>query len=210
MIGDPETARDAAQEAWFEILKALPSYEGRSRFSPWIYSVAKRAIMRHAAKEKRYSTRFLAELFKIKADDGVPEVERIPYEDRTAYIRLRCDECLTGILHCLSNEDRLIYLLRVVGRVEHAEIGRIMELEEASVRQRYSRARSKLSRFLSGNCAIYNPEGTCVCKYSEAMRRYDRGQEWREVRAMAQRMLFLYAANKYHPEKDYIAEIAGS
>lgn len=33
MLRDPEAARDAAQEAWVQILKSLPSFRGEAKLS---------------------------------------------------------------------------------------------------------------------------------------------------------------------------------
>jgi RNA polymerase sigma-70 factor (ECF subfamily) len=59
MIQNSETAADASQEVWVEILKSLHSFEGRSALSTWIYAITKRVVMRHAQRERVYSTRFL-------------------------------------------------------------------------------------------------------------------------------------------------------
>lgn len=40
MVWDAETARDAAQEVWCEILKSLSSFQGNSELSTWIYTIS--------------------------------------------------------------------------------------------------------------------------------------------------------------------------
>jgi len=203
MIRDREAARDAAQQVWLEITRSLPSFDGRSRLSTWVWTVARRTVSRQASKEKTYSTRFLHEFFVLREDEGMPELERVPVEDRVAWARLQCDECLTGILHCLGNEDRFIYLLRVLGGLSFAEIAEIVECEEPAARQAYSRGSRKLSRFLSGNCALYNPDGDCRCKLKAPLRSLESSLDYRRVRELSKRMLFLEAAESFHPPKEY-------
>ncbi len=41
MIQNPEMAKDAAQEAWMEILKSLKTFKGESKISTWIYTVGR-------------------------------------------------------------------------------------------------------------------------------------------------------------------------
>ena len=65
MIQNPEAAKDAAQEAWTEILKSLGTFKGKSKISTWIYTIASRVILKQAKNEKVYSTQYLSEYFKI-------------------------------------------------------------------------------------------------------------------------------------------------
>jgi len=59
MIQDEETAREAAQEIWLEVMESLSSFQGRSKLSTWLYTIAYRIAIRYAKKEQIYSTRLL-------------------------------------------------------------------------------------------------------------------------------------------------------
>jgi RNA polymerase sigma-70 factor (ECF subfamily) len=203
MIRNEETARDAAQEVWCEILGSLAGFDGRSGLSTWIWTIARRTIARHARKEKIWSTRFLAEFFDSRDADGLDAMERIPSQDRQAWIRLECDDCLTGIMLCVPHEERFVYLLRVLGGLPYAEIALVLEREEAAVRQSFSRSARKLRRFLDSQCLLYNPEGSCRCKMRQPILATDHQAEYRKVRELSRKMLFLEAAESYHPDKDY-------
>ena len=50
MMQDEETAREAAQEIWLEVMESLPSFQGRSKFSTWLYTIAYRIAIRYAKK----------------------------------------------------------------------------------------------------------------------------------------------------------------
>jgi RNA polymerase sigma factor (sigma-70 family) len=52
MTRNSALAEDAAQEAWLQIFKRLPSFEGRSSLSTWIYTIASRTILRYMKSEK--------------------------------------------------------------------------------------------------------------------------------------------------------------
>jgi RNA polymerase sigma-70 factor (ECF subfamily) len=51
MIFNNELAREAAQEVWYEIFKSADSFKGNSSMSTWIYTIAKRTILRLARSE---------------------------------------------------------------------------------------------------------------------------------------------------------------
>jgi RNA polymerase sigma-70 factor (ECF subfamily) len=201
MFARRESGEDAAQEIWQEIVRSLPSFQGRSKLSTWVWTIARRTALRLAKREKAYTTRFLHELFLLREEDGMAEIERIPSQDRMAWIRLQCDDCLSGIMQCLSNEDRIAYLLRQLVALPFSEIAEIVERDEAALRKANSRAQAKVNRFLEGNCSLYNPSGGCRCKLSAPLREVDSKGEYRSVRELAGS--FLQAAESYHPPKDY-------
>ena len=55
MIKNNDLAKDASQEVWIEILKSLKNFKGDSTISTWIYTIAKRTILKYAVKERIYS-----------------------------------------------------------------------------------------------------------------------------------------------------------
>jgi RNA polymerase sigma-70 factor (ECF subfamily) len=159
--------------------------------------------MKHWQREKTYSTRFLKEYFTLKENEGMYELAQIPTEDKTAWVRLQCDECLTGIVHCLNNEDRMTYLLRVAGRLPFADIAEILEKEEPALRKSFERSRKKVSGFLNSQCFLYNPGGDCRCKIKEPIKHTDKKKEYKTVQQAARKMHFLEAADSYYPGHDY-------
>jgi RNA polymerase sigma factor (sigma-70 family) len=134
MIQNPEIAKDAAQEAWMEILKSLKTFKGESKISTWIYAIASRVILKQAKDEKIYSTQYLSEYFR----DGERESPFEQEADKRRWVKEMCDKCLTGILHCLSNQDRLLYVLYDIAGLSHREISMIVDDRESTVRQRVS------------------------------------------------------------------------
>jgi len=200
MIRDQETAEDAAQEAWSEIVRSIPSFEGRSALSTWVYAVARRTIMRAARNEKRYSTRFLAEFFEINADDGLPQYFAQTEDARLEWLRAQCEACLNAVLHCVHNDDRFIYLLRKVADLPFARIAEVVGKSEVAVRQIHSRSSRKVSGFLRGHCTLYNPEGACRCKLSAPLKQAP--EAWAPIRRISRKILFLREADRFHfPEE---------
>jgi RNA polymerase sigma-70 factor (ECF subfamily) len=182
MIRDREAAQDAAQEVWFQLMKSLPSFSGRSSIGTWVWTVARRTIWCHIRREKVYSIRFM--------------------EDRRAWIQLECDECLTAILHCVHNQDRFIYLMRTLAHLGFAQIGEVLGLQEAAARQSYNRARRKIGNFLSSQCLLYNPDGNCRCRMKAPIKKNYKASEYRKVRELSRRIMFMEAAETFNPPKE--------
>jgi RNA polymerase sigma-70 factor (ECF subfamily) len=176
MILDRTEAEDAAQQAWLAVLEGLPRFRGRSSLSTWIYSVASRVILRHAAGERTHSTRFIRAY--LRADEPGLAAPDIQAPDHRTWVKRMCDRCLTGILHCLDDTDRLVYVLSDVVEVEGAEIAAITGLPRTAVRQRVVRIRRKLRRFLEGECVLFNPHGSCACRMRRAVEEIDLPAEY--------------------------------
>ena len=177
MIQNPEMAKDAAQEAWMEILKSFDTFKGESKISTWIYTIASRVILRLAKDEKVYSTRYLSEYFR----DGERESPFEKEEDKRKWVKEMCDKCLTGILHCLSNEDRLLYVLYDIAGLPYREISEIVDSQENTVRKRISRSRKKLHNFLNEECVLFKPDGNCSCRMKKHVVGIDLPSEYKKL-----------------------------
>lgn len=181
MIRDAETARDAAQQVWLEVIRSLPGFRGEARVSTWVYRIARRVVLAVARNERLYTTRFLRDYFR----GNEREPPRHEGFDKPAWVRSMCDQCLTGILHCLDNDSRLAYVLRDLALLSHEEIARILDKDAPAVRQVISRARRKLRRFLNDECALFNPRGSCRCRMKKWVEEVNLPREYAKLRALS-------------------------
>ena len=199
MISNAEIAEEAAQEVWIEVLKSLVSFKGESKLSTWIYTIAKRVIMRYIRDERIYSTEFLQE-YIIGDDRDFPKNVDI---NRDMWIKSECDSCLTGLFHCLTNESRLIYLFRDVMQLPFSEIAVIMDMDDAAVRKSLSRSRTKLRNFLNRNCRIYNPNSECRCRMNQLLEDINLPSEYQRIRDMSKCISIFHQAEEVLPTKNY-------
>jgi len=199
MMQNEEIAREAAQEIWLEVMESLPSFQGRSKLSTWLYTIAYRIAIRCAKKEQIYSTKFLRDYFR-NGERDFPDDGDI---DKKIWVKEMCDKCLTGILHCLNNEARIAYIFRDIVQLPYAEISQILRKESSSVRQLISRSRRKLKRFLESECALYNPNGACACRMKKLVIEMDLPQEYTKLRKMVTRANVFKEAEQVLPSKNY-------
>jgi len=201
MIQNPEIAKDAAQEAWIEILKSLKSFKGESKISTWIYTIASRVILRQAKNEKVYSTRYLSEYFRNGERESSFEQE----VDKRRWVKQMCDKCLTGILHCLSNQDRLLYVLYDIAGISYRELSMIMAEQESTVRRKISRIRKKLHNFLNEECALFKPDGNCSCRMKKHVVGIDLPSEYQKLKKTVRDIHFFRESQQILALKDHLA-----
>jgi RNA polymerase sigma factor (sigma-70 family) len=198
MIRNKELAKEAAQEVWFEIIKSIDSFNGDSELSTWIYTIARRTIIRYSKNEKTVT---LIELEQFRA---LPEVEYSESEEnKKEWIKEKCDMCLTALNHCLTNDARLIFIFRENIGLSYKQISEIMEMNEDNIRQISSRSLTKISNFLKDTCPLYNPQGTCKCRICKHVLSIDLDKEYSNVRKVI-RLVDLYQKfDKELPRKNY-------
>ncbi|MBN2011695.1 RNA polymerase sigma factor [candidate division KSB1 bacterium] len=152
MIKNPDVAKEAAQETWYELLRCLPSFRRQSNTSTWIYTIARRTLLRCAKNERVYTSTEITAHF---------EMDDIPYyglpDEKKGWVKTQCDQCLTAFCHCLTNEARLIFIFRDIAELSYEEIANIMEMTLENVRKISSRSRKKVKNYMEKNCIFLNP-----------------------------------------------------
>jgi RNA polymerase sigma-70 factor (ECF subfamily) len=144
MLGTDAEAEEVAQEVFLRAHRALGEFRGEARLSTWLHAIASRLCLNRLGSSERRRPRAgdeaLAELADARPDAGA-EAER--RELRAALARAIED---------LSEERRIVVLLRDVEGLSYEEIARALDLEPGTVRSRLHRARldlkDKLERFL--------------------------------------------------------------
>lgn len=199
MIQDADIAQDASQQVWLAVIKALPGFRGESKVSTWIYSITRRVVLDFARNERQYSTAFLRGYFR----SGDMDLPQYPDFDKEIWVREMCDKCLTGMLHCLNNESRLIYIFKEVVQLSYTEITEILGIGEPAIRQTVARTRRKLRNFLKNECALYNPHGSCHCRMKKWVEEINLPQEYDKLRSLARSMNLYLVSETVLPGKNY-------
>jgi len=199
MIRDDDRARDAAQQVWVEIVKALPAFRGESKVSTWIYTITRRVAMGHVRKEQLYSGRFLLD----HAQGEEYELPSAIDHEKELWIRQECDKCITAALHCFDYEDRLAMLLKDIAELSYEDVATVLGKEEAAVRQMVSRNRRKLQYFMNDLCILSNPSGTCRCRMKKLVRAINLPQEYEKVRRIVGKASFFKQSEMVLPSKDF-------
>lgn len=199
MLSDQATAEDTAQEVWIEVINSLPTFRGESKLSTWLYKIAYRVISRQAKKERLNDTRELKTAFrendKFESELAGPE--------RRLWVKEMCNKCLNAILHCLSNESRMIYIFREIVRLSYEEIADVVEKDSAAIRKTLSRAKEKLNNFLNDECYLYNPEGNCSCRMRSLVIEIDLKGEYEKLKNYVAKADLFLQSEEVLPKKNY-------
>ena len=152
MVGDRDDAFDMTQEAFIKAYGSLSSFRGDSKFSVWIYRIATNVCLDFLRSKSRKQQVSLT----VSDDDDedaqldIPDPKADPEQQLIKKISMQSVE--EG-LKTLPDKQRQILVMRELGGMSYAEIGKALSLEEGTVKSRIFRARKRLCTFLrdSGN-----------------------------------------------------------
>jgi RNA polymerase sigma factor (sigma-70 family) len=162
-LGHPQDAEDATQEILVRIVTNLGSFEGRSKFTTWTYTLATRSLLRTKKRLVESSIQG-AEQFAALLDAGLATED--PTMDEAEY-RLLCEEvrisCTYGMLLCLPRDQRAAYLLADVIGLTDVEGAEVLGCSRPAFRQRVSRGRRTLRQVIDNRCGLVDPSNPCRC-----------------------------------------------
>ena len=138
ITGNDADALDATQEALIAIVRGLPRFDGRSRFSTWAYRIATNACLDELRRRRRRPEPGL--------DDyrGVEPVQPGGSPEEVVVARVLVDEALAA----LAPDFRAAVVLRDVCELDYAEIAEVLNIPAGTVRSRIARGRAQLADHL--------------------------------------------------------------
>jgi RNA polymerase sigma-70 factor (ECF subfamily) len=131
VLGHPEDALDATQEALIAIARGINRFDGRSRFTTWMYRVATNAALDEARRRRR----------RPLAAEHLPE--RPAVADATDAVDARLD--VDAALATLPADYRAAVALRDLAGLDYAEIAAALDIPIGTVRSRIARGRAALA-----------------------------------------------------------------
>ncbi|MEZ4454222.1 MAG: sigma-70 family RNA polymerase sigma factor [Nannocystaceae bacterium] len=142
LAGNHSLADDLAQEAFLRAYRSLAGFEGRARFSTWIYRIAYNVYLNHRARTRVHAA--LPRSFESVA--AAPESAMSP-----SRFDLRCD--LEAALLTLAEHYRSVIALYYLEDASYSEIAEILDIPIGTVRTRLRRAKELLRESMQAAAA---------------------------------------------------------
>lgn len=138
ILGHPEDAADATQDAFSKAWRGLGSFRGDAAFTTWLYRIATNAaISKHRSRTRRRRYESAGD------DESMARIEAPGSLEATAGARLDV-ELLAAALDRLPEHYRTAVVLRDVYGLSIEEIAREMKISVTAAKVRIHRGRKKL------------------------------------------------------------------
>ena len=141
-------AEDATQHALISIVRALPGFDGRAKFSTWVYRIATNAALDEVRRIRRRP-----------APTDIDATFVLPVADGTGAVEAQMD--VAQALALLPEEYRTTLVLRHVADLDYEEIAEIQGVPVGTVRSRLARGRTQLANILGNqdtSTGRHNPD----------------------------------------------------
>ena len=163
MTGNPTDAEDLSQEAMIKIMANLSKFKFKSTFRTWAY----RIVFNHFINDRKKAKNVFATNFEELGTrlNGTPdhEMDFGEMEDKKELTREVRLTCLSGMLLCLTKQQRLIYIMGEIFAADHAIGSEIMNISKANFRMKLAKARKDLYHFMTNQCGLVDKANPCRC-----------------------------------------------
>lgn len=138
ILGDPQDAAEATQDAYLKAWRGLQSFRGDAMFETWLYRVASNAALsKHRGRRRRQQHE------AGMHDELLTELPAAGSVEATAGARIEV-QALEAALSRLAEQHRTAVVLRDVYGMSIEEIAKQLGISETAAKVRVHRARKKL------------------------------------------------------------------
>ncbi|HZD54460.1 MAG TPA: RNA polymerase sigma factor [Woeseiaceae bacterium] len=138
MLGNADEAADVTQATFLKLIENIHRFNPQFRLFSWIYRIAI-----NEALDQLYRRRRLEPFEETSADDGDAT------DDTVAQFQL--SKGVQRVLMELSEEHRVVIVLRYFSESSYAQIGEMLDLPEKTVKSRLFSARRDLKARLESH-----------------------------------------------------------
>ena len=135
-LSDPEAVKEVMQDTFLRAFRALPDFEGRSKFGTWLYKIAI-SLAINRLRVKRY--------MPWQALEDVPALTAEHYSDHMAcFEKQDTYGLLQQAIRQLNQQDAVALELFYLREQSVEEIGQMTGWTASNIKSRLSRARVRL------------------------------------------------------------------
>ena len=147
ILGNSAESEDAVQEVFLRAMVALPRFDRRYPFGPWVLRIASNYCIDQLRRRKSRKYKLWTDLSEAEESRALrtmsteTELENPATEDPVKYLRIAW-----SLLDRLKPKRRVAFVLREIEGHTYEAVARILGVREVTARVRVWRARADLHR----------------------------------------------------------------
>lgn len=164
MLGTVQDAEDATQDILIKVMTNLSAFRKESNYFTWVY----RIVVNHLISYKKNMFAQYPLSFEYYGNDiAAGSIENTDDLFNQVSKEILADElkmsCTNVMLQCLDTQQRIIFILGAMFRLDSQIAGEILEMKPDTFRQKLLRVRRNMAGFLSYYCGL-TETGYCSCE----------------------------------------------
>ncbi|MFK7922064.1 MAG: RNA polymerase sigma factor [Bacteroidia bacterium] len=163
MAHDPNDALDLTQEVLIKVITKLSQFNFKSAFRTWLYRIVFNEFLqskRRVAERQFTSFEAYGEQLDQVPNESLTREEEIEHEELSREMQIRC---MSGMLMCLTREQRLIYILGDSFGIDHKLGAEVFGISPQNFRVKLHRSRRDLYNYMNNKCGLVNQANPCRC-----------------------------------------------
>lgn len=146
MLGNPDDASDATQEAFLEAYKSIQSFQFQSKFLTWMYRVGINVCQQYKRRSDSRQRALTSYTKDIQDRDAQYTGE---YPDRVL-LKTERDQLIQQAIDQLPSKQRIVITLFYMQQMKYREIAELLDCSEGTVASRLNTAVKNLKSKLEG------------------------------------------------------------
>ena len=142
IVKNNEDAEEIAQDSFLKAYNKLDTFQGKSKFSTWLYTIVYRNAISKVRKKKIITSDIDDYVINnYQSDHDFPQIEALKNKEQKIYVKKIIDK--------LPEKDALLITLFYLNESKIDEIEKITGLTQTNIKVKLFRARKKLYNELS-------------------------------------------------------------
>jgi len=140
ITGNQDDAKDALQDAFISIFKALDSFHGKSNFSTWAYRITTNSALMRLRARKKEQNKF-SDTLQLEDDVNWAQVPSTAMNITDSMARDELKKVIDNSIKSLPAEYKTVFILRDVEKLSNLEVAKVLGISLTAVKSRILRAR---------------------------------------------------------------------
>lgn len=163
MVQTHEEAEDALQNAFIKAFKSISAFRGDSKLSTWVYRIIINECKRQTELIKKLPVTRIVEELNMSEPEFFNSLAYEPTADDLLIVGEMKERCLYAFIHCISQNQRIVFLLSAFLQLPVKEIAEILDMTESNVKTTLHRARKRIQELHAERCSLIDPTKPCKC-----------------------------------------------
>ncbi len=163
MVRNPDDAADLTQEAMIKVTVNLSKFKFNSTFRTWAYRIVANHFLDAEKKKNEVMINSFQEMDSALENTPDIELSKAEQQEYQAYIREMNLMCMSGMLLCLTREQRLIYIIGEMFSADHNIGSQLMDISKDNFRAKLKKSRKDIYNFMNNRCGLVNKSNPCRC-----------------------------------------------